>query len=56
VAVEPLVARIGEVKTTYPIIAVPLDRVGDAGGLAPIEQDSNEGGTARLVVEDTVED
>ena len=56
VAVEPLEARVGEVEMTDEVIGVPLDGVGDMGGLAPLEQDWNETGTARLIVVNAVVD
>ena len=56
VAVEPLEARIGEVEITDAIVGVPLDGVGDMGGLAPLQQDRDEAGTTRLVVVNAVVD
>ena len=56
VAVEPLEVRVGEVEITDAIVGVPLDGVGDLGGIAPLQQDWNESGTARLIVVNAVVD
>ena len=56
VAVEPLEARVGHVEITDAVEGVPLDGVGDMGGLAPLEQDRDETGTTRLIVVNAVAD
>ena len=56
VAVEPLEARVGDVEITDAVEGVPLDGVGDMGGLAPLQQDRDETGTTRLIVVNAVVD
>ena len=56
-AVEPLEIRVsGDVENTDAVVGVPLDGVGNMGGLAPLQQDRDETGTARLIVVNAVVD